>query len=431
MINKKIRIVMALGSVLFAMSLTGCGNKASSDKQTEAADNNRGSSETEEHITESISNSTGINVGDYVTFGIYEQDNDTENGLEPIKWQVMDISDGKALLVSCYILDNVEYNESEGIYGDGSSESLPWSSSYIYNWLNDDFMNLAFSENERSVIVDITDYSSDNEEVDVKGNVFLLSYEEVVKYFDAKTITITDSEDEEVEYVYSDAMLCKATPYADSSKNINCEKFTEDTLNQLAEKGFEYDSSVVGNQYSAYWLRNSLSWDSWFTAEGHALYVEEDGRIKLGIANLNNIKTHKHGIRPCVWVNLEEADEYLMPDDGMEEDWFVNAQVTEESNCTWAIVDNRLIITGTEIPKDWEYDDVPWYDSASTITEIEINGVKRIRDDLFEGCSSLEKIIIGDTVKRINDAAFDDCPSDVVIIYKGEEYTIVSIYNAF
>ena len=39
--------------------------------------------------------------------------------------------------------------------------------------------------------------------------------------------------------------------------------------------------------------------------------MEEDGRIELGTASLNNGKTRRHGIRPCVWVNLENADTYL------------------------------------------------------------------------------------------------------------------------
>ena len=44
-------------------------------------------------------------IGDYVTFGMYEQDNDKSNGAEAIEWQVLDKKDGKVLLLSKYALD--------------------------------------------------------------------------------------------------------------------------------------------------------------------------------------------------------------------------------------------------------------------------------------------------------------------------------------
>ena len=109
-------------------------------------------------------------------FGVYEQYNDNANGLEPIKWQVMDISDGKALLVSCYILDNIEYNESEGVYGTGDSESNPWSQSYVYSWLNKDFAQTAFSEEELKIITDTTDYSVTDEYGALEGRTDWFGY---------------------------------------------------------------------------------------------------------------------------------------------------------------------------------------------------------------------------------------------------------------
>ena len=331
MMRRKIKTSMILVCVLFTMLFTGCGKQADEDKTdeektNEVTNNDTTASSTEDDII--TDSNADIVVGDYVTFGVYEQDNDNTNGLEPIKWQVMEVSDGKALLVSCYILDNIEYNESEGVYGSGDSESNPWSQSYVYSWLNKDFAQTAFSEEELKIITDATDYSVTDEygafEGELIGSVFLPSYDEITKYFGTKTITITNYKDEEEEYTYSDMLLCKATPYANDERKIECETFTEETYNELKEKGFEYDSSVIGNEYSAYWLRSSLSWDSWFTAEGHALLVEEDGRIELGTASLNNEKTRRHGIRPCVWAKLEEADNYLTVTDGTEEDWFAN-----------------------------------------------------------------------------------------------------------
>lgn len=39
-------------------------------------------------------------TGNVVTYGHYEQDNDTANGKEPIEWVVLDVQGDKALLIS-------------------------------------------------------------------------------------------------------------------------------------------------------------------------------------------------------------------------------------------------------------------------------------------------------------------------------------------
>ena len=53
---------------------------------------------------------SSVNIGDYVTFGTYEQDNNLKNGAEAIEWQVLDKKDCKVLLLSKYALDAKPYN---------------------------------------------------------------------------------------------------------------------------------------------------------------------------------------------------------------------------------------------------------------------------------------------------------------------------------
>ena len=52
-----------------------------------------------------------IAVGDTVTFGNYAQDNDQSNGKEPIEWIVLDVHDGKALLLIKYGLSEAGWNK--------------------------------------------------------------------------------------------------------------------------------------------------------------------------------------------------------------------------------------------------------------------------------------------------------------------------------
>ena len=100
--KKKIfRIILFL--ITISSICTGCGNKEKKDR--DSSDRN----EDKKFLIQK--KNIELNIGDIVTFGTYEQDNDSSNGQESIEWQVVDISDGKALLVSRYVLDNIEYNE--------------------------------------------------------------------------------------------------------------------------------------------------------------------------------------------------------------------------------------------------------------------------------------------------------------------------------
>lgn len=121
-----------------------------------------------------------VSVGDIVKFGSYEQDNVTSNGKEDIEWIVLDINNGKAMLISKDCLDFVRYNATD--------DDTDWESSYIRSWLNDEFYYKAFSEEERSVIIqsDLDNkslISSVDGGPDTLDKVFLLSASEVNKYF--------------------------------------------------------------------------------------------------------------------------------------------------------------------------------------------------------------------------------------------------------
>ena len=123
-----------------------------------------------------------------ITFGYYEQDNNLDNGPEPIEWIVLDVQDGKALLLSKYGLDAKLYNDE---FAD-----VTWEACTLRTWLNSDFLNAAFSETEQRVIL-LTDVdNSDDQGFDwttivrnqiTGGNntqdfIFLLSYAEANRY---------------------------------------------------------------------------------------------------------------------------------------------------------------------------------------------------------------------------------------------------------
>jgi tetratricopeptide (TPR) repeat protein len=122
-----------------------------------------------------------IKVGSYIKFGAYEQDNNTSNGKEDIEWLVLEIKDGKALVISKYALDCKQYNTSD--------TDVTWETCTLRKWLNNDFINAAFSDGERAMIPTVTVSADKNPEYSTDpGNatqdqVFLLSITEANKYF--------------------------------------------------------------------------------------------------------------------------------------------------------------------------------------------------------------------------------------------------------
>ena len=79
--------------------------------------------------------------GNYIYFGSYPQG---ENGeIEPIKWRILSEENGEALLLSEYILDAHRFDKKSNNYKD----------SEIRKWLNNEFYNKAFNENEKQIIL--------------------------------------------------------------------------------------------------------------------------------------------------------------------------------------------------------------------------------------------------------------------------------------
>ncbi|MBQ6877348.1 MAG: PASTA domain-containing protein [Oscillospiraceae bacterium] len=128
--------------------------------------------------------SSGVKVGDIVTFGSYEQDNNFENGAEAIEWQVLEVKDGKALVISKYGLDCKPYNDSK--------VNVTWEACSLRKWLNSEFLNDAFNAEEKKSVCTTKLSTPDNPKYgtnggnDTEDKVFLLSFEEGEKYFPKK-----------------------------------------------------------------------------------------------------------------------------------------------------------------------------------------------------------------------------------------------------
>lgn len=94
-------------------------------------------------------------AGQTVTFGIYEQDNNLENGAEPIEWIVLQSARNDCvIMISKYVLDAQPFHTEKGI--------ITWENCSLRTWLNNDFIATAFTEEELSCLAAIQLSNPDN-----------------------------------------------------------------------------------------------------------------------------------------------------------------------------------------------------------------------------------------------------------------------------
>ncbi|HHV13438.1 MAG TPA: hypothetical protein GXX75_24495 [Clostridiales bacterium] len=114
--------------------------------------------------------------GSRVYFGHYEQDNQEANGPEPILWRVLEVAEDSILLLSEYGLICKNYNDTY--------DNVTWETSTLRAWLNGEFLETAFTNQEKRAIQDTLVKNEVNKNYNTSGGndtvdkVFLLSYEE-------------------------------------------------------------------------------------------------------------------------------------------------------------------------------------------------------------------------------------------------------------
>ena len=81
-----------------------------------------------------------------IKFGQYPQG---ENGeIERIEWLILDKQDGYMLLLSKNILDFIPTNKKK--------DKVTWETCTLRKWLNEEFINIAFSDSEKARIINAT-----------------------------------------------------------------------------------------------------------------------------------------------------------------------------------------------------------------------------------------------------------------------------------
>src|SRR5574344_650965 len=183
-------------------------------------------------------------IGSYVKFGNYWQSNDKNK--EAIEWKVLAKENGKALLISKYALDCKPYNQNNC--------NITWEACTLRKWINSDFINNAFSEEEQQIIA-LTKNDTNGSRT-TEDKVFLLSIEEAQKYFKN-----------------AEERKCMPTPYAK-----------------------QHNAWSSDDNFCYWWLRSPGVY------QGYAAYVGDDGGVDIyGLDVLDD----DSAVRVALWVNLE------------------------------------------------------------------------------------------------------------------------------
>lgn len=192
-----------------------------------------------------------MKVNDIITFGTYPQTSYTDE-VSPLEWKVLAVEGDKALIITDKVIDQVRFNEK---YAD-----VTWADSILRGWMNGEFFDKAFTDDEKAKILTTAVSTPDNETWQTKGGedtedkVFALSIQELEK-------------------IWPDLADRKARP---------TDKALENGVYVYTETG-----------YSVWWLRSA----------GYVQYagarVGAGGHVEDKI--YDDVRPHR-GARPAMWI---------------------------------------------------------------------------------------------------------------------------------
>ncbi len=208
-------------------------------------------------------------VGDTVEYGSFEGMN--------IEWRTLaiDTESEKALLISNDIAAYWAFNDV--------SAEVTWETSTLRQWLNNEFYNAAFTDEQKAIVLDSTLENPANPASGAGGGantvdkVFLLSFAEAEQYFsgdDDRVASVNFSE----EYTVNLSKLIAAH---------SAFGYTEDSImNELKDYVGTTDKWALRTSGETLILAAGVSYDGSMYAHG------------------NQVDKVVIGVRPAIWVNI-------------------------------------------------------------------------------------------------------------------------------
>ncbi|MBQ6016560.1 MAG: hypothetical protein IKH82_03545 [Clostridiales bacterium] len=189
-----------------------------------------------------------IQLMDIYEIGTYEN--------ETLTWIVIDVKDGKALLLSEKVIDLVPYNTEK--------TEVTWETCSLRKWLNEDLYYGSFTDEERQMIVKTTVNNKDlpdegcNYGSDTEDYLYVLSYREMLD-------TAAD-----------------------------CDEYAKPSYTQIA---LEHHNNVR----VSYWRRDPGMMGDGTVALKTLGTMEFDGRVQYFC---DDVDSPWNGVRPAMWVDI-------------------------------------------------------------------------------------------------------------------------------
>jgi hypothetical protein len=242
-------------------------------------------------------------VGDVINFGGYD-------------WRILDLQEGKALLLSEYIIATAPYYSYDDnmTWEERSSITLDWETSLLRHRLNEIFYE-EFSESEQSQIVETRVVNDDNPWFGTTGGndtddkIFLLSIDEVVKYFgDSGQLGSRLEEERLKEEQREEERRKRASQGGSNAWGMDTSKWVIDDDYNAARTAYTVDGvswlwwlrSPGGSGNSAATIGNSD-----FLATDEVVKDEVIGQINISGFHYSSDGFGRGGVRPAMWIGIE------------------------------------------------------------------------------------------------------------------------------
>ena len=256
---------------------------------------------------EKLKDDTQLKEGEYVILGSYEQDNNPNNGKEPIEWEVVKLEYGKALLASRYVLDGYPGTEED-------KDCIGWVDCSLRQWLNNDFYNEAFTDEEKERIRysyninGLNPYSNNYGGTNTEDRVFLLDLNELRLYYQ-----FNDWDDVYKEGC-SQELVIDGTPYAKEKTGYKSAIVTKKQNYSYIEK-YGYTEDIMENGGGIPWLLRTVgNFDSCFCGV--------NGFGNTGASMISSLDPYYPvGVRPAIRINYNNMNGYDRPEQSQDESW--------------------------------------------------------------------------------------------------------------
>ena len=248
-----------------------------------------------------------LSTWDTLIFGNYWQEDTNGDGVadqnddkQPIQWRVLSVDGNDAFLMAEKTLDNQCYNEHpKSSTGGGKELWATWETCTLRTWLNDTFLNAAFTDEEKNAIADTTVVTPGEDPWntgtltdggnDTVDKVYLLSLEEIrnSEYgFDSQPEGYLGNGQD--CWRLSQTIASTNTAYATAQGALTFEE-------KEAREKYPSEIRAIGNTY-CWWLR-SPGWDGMSAVT-----------VLIGIVSITG-STHNDelGIRPVIHLDLSKT----------------------------------------------------------------------------------------------------------------------------